>query len=222
MRPLSHADEAAEKEAEKSASMEIQLNRGTVSRKVNWAHKHFEQTLPVGVVFNEDEMIDVIGLTKGKGFKGVTSRWHTNKLPRKTHKVCARSPVLIWSLASGPSCMGEGFHSKDDKVVKNNGSTPYDTTEKPITPMGDFPHYGEVRNDFLMICGCCMGPKKRMMTLRKSLLTHTKRVALEKIELKFIETSSKFAYRRFQTFSEKAAFLGPLNKDKIKEEEGSV
>merc|ERR1712209_141248 len=31
-------------------------------------------------------IIDIIGVTKGKGFKGVTSRWHTKKLPRKTHK----------------------------------------------------------------------------------------------------------------------------------------
>merc|ERR1712219_86592 len=37
-------------------------------------------------VFAKNEMIDLIGVTKGKGFKGVTSRWHTKKLPRKTHK----------------------------------------------------------------------------------------------------------------------------------------
>ena len=37
-------------------------------------------------MFAKDEMIDVIGVTKGHGFKGVTSRWHTKKLPRKTHE----------------------------------------------------------------------------------------------------------------------------------------
>lgn len=42
--------------------------------------------VPVDSVFAQDEMIDAIGVTKGKGFKGVTSRWHTKKLPRKTHK----------------------------------------------------------------------------------------------------------------------------------------
>jgi hypothetical protein len=51
--------------------------------------------------------------------------------------------------------------------VKNNASTEYDLTEKTITPMGGFPHYGEVNNDFIMIKGCCMGPKKRVITLRK-------------------------------------------------------
>lgn len=53
------------------------------------------------------------------------------------------------------------------QVVKNNAATEYDLTEKSITPMGGFPHYGEVNNDFIMIKGCCMGPKKRVITLRK-------------------------------------------------------
>lgn len=47
---------------------------------------------------------------------------------------------------------------------------------------------------------------------------HTKRVALEKINLKFIDTSSKFGHGRFQTAADKAAFMGQLKKDRIKEE----
>lgn len=53
------------------------------------------------------------------------------------------------------------------QVVKNNASTEYDFTEKTITPMGGFPHYGEVNQDFVMIKGCCAGPKKRVVCLRK-------------------------------------------------------
>lgn len=105
------------------------------------------------------------------------------------------------------------------QVIKNNASTEYDLSEKTITPMGGFPHYGEVNNDFIMIKGCCMGPKKRVITLRKSLLVHTKRVALEKINLKFIDTASKFGHGRFQTAADKAAFMGPLKKNRVKEEE---
>jgi hypothetical protein len=52
------------------------------------------------------------------------------------------------------------------QVVKNNASTEYDLTEKTITPMGGFPHYGEV-NNFVMLKGCVMGPKKRVITMRK-------------------------------------------------------
>lgn len=41
----------------------------------------------------------------------------------------------------------------------------------------------------------------------KSLLVHTSRKSKETIELKFIDTTSKFGYGRFQTAQEKRAFM---------------
>lgn len=83
----------------KAHIMEIQVNGGTIEKKIEWAREHMEKQVcklhfyskiylqvPVTSVFEKDEMIDVIGVTKGKGFAGCTSRWHTKKLPRKTHK----------------------------------------------------------------------------------------------------------------------------------------
>jgi hypothetical protein len=58
--------------------------------------------------------------------------------------------------------------------------------------MGGFPHYGIVMNDFLMLKGSIPGTKKRIITIRKSLMVHTSRRDLEKVQLKFIDTSSKF------------------------------
>jgi len=228
------------KRQKKSHIMEIQLNGGTIGAKVDFARRHLEKPVPVGQVFAQDEMIDVIGVTKGKGYKGVTSRWHTKKLPRKTHKGLRKvacigawhpSRVQFTVARAGQKGyhhrteinkkiyrIGQGIHTKNGKVIKNNASTEHDITEKSITPMGGFPHYGEVHCDFLMVKGCIMGPKKRNITLRKSLITHTKRSALEKINLKFIDTSSKFGHGRFQTHAEKNAFMGPLKKSKVKEE----
>jgi len=216
------------------------LNGGSIAAKVKWAREHMEKSVPISQIFAQNEMIDVIGVTKGKGFKGVTSRWHTKKLPRKTHKGLRKvacigawhpSRVQFTVARAGQKGyhhrteinkkiyrIGQGIHTKDGKVVKNNASTEYDLTEKTITPMGGFPHYGEVNCDYLMLKGCIMGPKKRVITLRKSLLTHTKRTATEQINLKFIDTSSKFGHGRFQTHAEKRAFMGPLKKDKVKEE----
>merc|ERR1711992_97770 len=121
----------------KAHIMEVQLNGGSIADKVNFARDHFEKEVPVGKVFAQDEMIDVIGVTKGHGYKGVTSRWHTKKLHR----------------------MGAGYKMKDGKLVKNNAATEYDIADKSINPMGGFPHYGEVKQDFIMIKGCCIGPK---------------------------------------------------------------
>merc|ERR1712066_40401 len=90
----------------------------------------------------------------------------------------------------------------------NNANTENDLTEKGITPMGGFSHYGVVNEDWVMLKGNVMGPRKRVITLRKSLLPQVSRKATEKIELKFIDTSSKFGHGRFQTNEEKAKFFG--------------
>lgn len=50
--------------------MEIQLNGGSISQKLDWAKKHLEKPIPVKNVFAQDEMIDIIGVTKGRGTKG--------------------------------------------------------------------------------------------------------------------------------------------------------
>ena len=54
----------------KAHIMEIQVNGGTISDKVDWAREHMEKSIPVKDVFSSNEVIDVIGVTKGKGFKG--------------------------------------------------------------------------------------------------------------------------------------------------------
>lgn len=86
-------------------------------------------------------------------------------------------------------------------------------TNPTQTPLGGFPHYGEVKNDFVMVKGSIPGIKKRVMTLRKSMFIHTSRKSLEKVDLKWIDTSSKFGHGQYQTKEEKHAFLGTLKKD---------
>merc|ERR1712078_514561 len=91
--------------------------------------------------------------------------------------------------------------------------------EKGITPMGGFAHFGEITQDWVMVKGTVSGSKKRIITLRKSLLPQVSRKATEKIELKFIDTSSKFGHGRFQTSEEKAKFFGgAVQKKKAKKE----
>jgi large subunit ribosomal protein L3e len=239
IRIICHTQQKLLRRRQKKAHIvEIQLNGGTIADKVDFAREHFEKEVPVKEVFAKNEMVDCIGVTKGKGFKGVTSRWHTKKLPRKTHKglrkvacVGAWHPSRIQFTVARAGQKGyhhrteinkkiydmrDGFHTKDGKLIKNNAATDYDLADKSINPMGGFPHYGEVKQDFIMIKGCCIGPKKRVLTLRKSLLVHTKRQALEDIKLKFIDTSSKFGHGRFQTPQDKHAFMGPLKKHKEK------
>ena len=173
----------------KAHLMEVQVNGGTVAEKLDWARERLEQQVPVSQVFGQDEMIDVIGVTKGKGYKGVTSRWHTKKLSHKTHRglrkvacIGAWHPAWVaFSVARAGQKgyhhrteinkkiykIGQGYLIKDGKLIKNNASTDYDLSDKSINPLGGFVHYGEVTNDFVMLKGCVVGTKKRVLTLRK-------------------------------------------------------
>merc|ERR1712038_1293422 len=69
-----------------SKSKKKAFTKACLKWKDDMGKKEIEKEVPIKQVFAKDEMIDIIGVTKGKGFKGVTSRWHTKKLPRKTHK----------------------------------------------------------------------------------------------------------------------------------------
>ncbi len=109
--------------------------------------------------------------------------------------------VLFFALTQS-NAFSDGYHHRTEinkKIYRiggaeddANASTESDITKKTITPMGGFPHYGVVKNDFLMLKGSIPGTKKRVITLRKSLMVHTSRRDLEKVQLKFIDTSSKF------------------------------
>ena len=54
----------------KAHVMEIQVNGGSIPDKVEWVRDHMEKAIPIKEVFSQDEVIDCIGVTKGKGFKG--------------------------------------------------------------------------------------------------------------------------------------------------------
>merc|ERR1712136_590640 len=171
--------------SKKSHIMEIQVNGGSISDKVDYARSMFEKPINVDSVFAKDEVIDIIGVNKGKGEKGVTSRWHTKKLPRKTHKGLRKVACIgAWHPSRVAFSVarvgqkgyhhrteinkkiyrtGEGFHTKDGKVIQNNASTEQDITEKSINPMGGFPHYGMVKQDFVMLKGSCIGIRKRVL-----------------------------------------------------------
>jgi len=220
----------------KAHIIELQINGGDAAAKVDFARGLFEKQMSVTDVFAQDDNLDCIGVTQGHGRKGVTSRWGTKKLPRKTHRglrkvacIGAWHPSRVsFSVARGGQKgyhhrveinkkiyrLGQGYKTENGVTNMNNGSTATDITVKSVNPVGGFPHYGEVKNDFLMIKGSCMGVRKRPICLRKPLYVHHKRKDLEKIELKFIDTTSKIGHGRFQTLEEKKNYMGPLKKDK--------
>lgn len=209
----------------KAHIMEIQINGGDSAAKVDFAKNLFEKEITIDNIFNQDEQVDVLGVTRGHGFEGVITRWGVTRLPRKTHRglrkvACIGSwhPARVSSTVARAGQNGYFHRTELNKKVYRIGKkgddascqTMADLTKKGITPMGGFVHYGEVNEDWIMLKGGIVGVKKRPLVLRKSMMKHSARKHLEKIDLKFIDTSSKLGHGRFQTAEEKLKFLGPL------------
>jgi large subunit ribosomal protein L3e len=234
IRAICHTQIGKVKIGQKKAHIkEIQINGGTTEAKVDFVTGLFEREVKISEVFEQSEVVDIIGATRGHGFEGVVTRWGCTRLVRKSHRGLRKVACIgTWHPArvqfQVPRSGQNGFHHRTEinkkiyrigKALKddpNGGMTENDLTEKSITPMGGFPHFGIINEDWVMLKGCVMGPRKRVITMRKSLLPQVSRKATEQISLKFIDTSSKFGHGRFQTNEEKAKFFGGAVQKKSK------
>jgi len=213
----------------KANVLEIQVNGGNSGSKVDFGMGLFEKPFTVDSIFKESEMFDAVAVTKGHGYEGVTHRWGTTKLRRKTHKGLRKVACIgAWHPArvgyTVPRAGQHGFHHRTElnkKIYKigksleddkHNATCTGDQTGKEITPLGGFPHYGRVREQYLMVKGTVPGPRKRPLVLRKPLVMPTTRISKETITLKFIDTSSKLGHGKFQTQEEKRKYMGPTKR----------
>merc|ERR1719498_750120 len=236
IRAICHTQVGKVKIGQKKAHLkEIQINGGTTEKKVDFVMGLFEQEVKVDSVFSQDEMIDTIGVSKGRGFEGVVTRWGVTRLVRKSHRglrkvACIGTwhPTRVQFQVPRSGQNGYGHRTEINKKIYRLGTkedcdkcctTEQDLTEKGPTPMGGFIRYGNVTEDWVMLKGTVMGAKKRIITLRKSLLPQESRTAKEEIALKWIDTSSKFGHGRFQTAEEKAKFFGGAVTKKAKKAE---
>lgn len=63
----------------------------------------------------------------------------------------------------------------------------------------------------------CLSCTQEFLLVLQTLRIQTSRDAVEVIDLKFIDTSSKFGHGRFQHPAEKRAFMGLLKKESERE-----
>ncbi len=155
-------------EKKKPDILEIAVGGSDIHSRLEYASKILGNQVKVSEVFTPGMFIDVIGVTKGKGFQGVIKRFGVKELPRwhkhrkGSRKVGARSPAM-GALSEVPQAGQMGFHRRIEynKRILKIGSDP-----KEINPLGGFPHYGLVRSDYLLIHGSLQGTPKRPLVLR--------------------------------------------------------
>lgn len=153
--------------------MEIQVGGGSITDRFEYAKNILGTKISINEIFNTGETIDVIGVTKGKGFQGPVKRWGVRILQRKARKtkrgVASIGPwVPRRVMPQVPRAGQMGFHNRTEY---NKHILLLDDDGEKVNPKGGFKHYGEINNDYILIKGSVMGPSKRLIKLRKAVRT---------------------------------------------------
>jgi large subunit ribosomal protein L3 len=147
---------------------EIKVGGGSIQGQFEYAKGLLGKTVSITDVFKEGHFMDVVAITKGKGFQGPVKRWGIKILPRKSRKtkrgVAAIGP---WKparvLYTVPRSGQMGYHQRTEynKRVLKIG-----IDGKTVTPKGGFLNYGEVKGTYILVDGSIPGPAKRLVRLR--------------------------------------------------------
>lgn len=146
--------------------IEVKISEGEGIK--DYAFNILGKALSISQIFKPGQFIDVIGVTKGKGFQGVVKRFGVKELPRWTkhrkgsRRIGARSPGM-GTISTVPQAGQTGFHRRTELnkrilIIGNEGSK--------ITPVSGFPHYGVIRSEYIVVKGSVQGTPKRPLVLR--------------------------------------------------------
>ena len=171
--------------------MEIRIGGGGMEERLAYAQEILGKELQVTDVYKEGSMVDVVAVTKGKGFQGHVKRWGVKLLHHKNRKhrrmIGTLGPWLSWVRPSVPQAGQTGYHKRTEynKRILRIGEN-----GEEITTNGGFLHYGVVRNAYVVFHGSLPGPVKRLVRMRDA-IRYTKGVKVEKPEITYISTMSK-------------------------------
>jgi large subunit ribosomal protein L3 len=152
----------------KSDLMEIKVDGGSVKEQFEYAKSLLGKTVSITDVFKEGQPVDVVSISKGKGWQGPVKRWGVKLLPPKGRKTKRGIGTLgPWGpprvLYTVPRAGQMGYHQRTeyDKRILKIG---VDGSE--VSPKGGFLRYGLVRGTYIILDGSLPGPAKRLVRLR--------------------------------------------------------
>jgi large subunit ribosomal protein L3 len=155
--------------------------------------------IKISDVFQNGQLIDVSGITRGKGVEGPITRFGVKRKQHKSRKSVRAlgtlgpiSPAVV--MYSVPRQGQRGFHQRTEYnkrilLVSSDVSsqTASLSSKLSINPPGGFKHFGLVTTDYIVFRGSIPGVPKRLVKMRQPIRNTTKKV----IEPKVIEVIAK-------------------------------
>ena len=172
--------------------MELRIGGGVMKERIEYAKGILGKEVTITDFAAEGAIIDVIAITKGKGFQGATKRWGIKLLSHRNSKhrrgignLGPKRPGYVRSTVPLPGQMG--YHQRTElnkKIIKVG------TDGKEVSPKGGFNNYGEVRNTYVLVKGSVPGPTKRLIRFRDGTRVSAK-MDTSAAEVTYISTESK-------------------------------
>lgn len=172
--------------------MEIPVVGGTIDTKLDYAKSLLGKKVDPSQLVKPGEYVDVLGITKGKGFAGPVKRFGIKRKQHKARKtvrevgaIGSRSPAAVTYTV--PRAGQHGFHQRTE--YNHRILMVGDEKENPITPKGGFPHFGVIRGKYIVLKGSLPGPPKRPIIVRLPL--RPKPVSREPPKILLVSTQFK-------------------------------
>jgi large subunit ribosomal protein L3 len=171
--------------------IEVRIGGGTIKDRLTLARDYLGKEIKITDYVKEPgKVVDLIAVTKGKGFQGAIKRWGVKLLVHKNSKHRRQTGTMgpwhpNYVMSTVPLAGQMGFHQRTDlnKTIIKVGEN-----GEEVTPSGGFVRYGKVANPYLLIYGTIPGPAKRMIRIRDATRYHGK---MYKWEINYLSTASK-------------------------------
>ncbi|MBW2998760.1 50S ribosomal protein L3 [Candidatus Woesearchaeota archaeon] len=142
---------------------------GNKDDQFSWVKENFDKEFSVNDIFDENTLVDVHAVTKGKGFQGVVKRFGVRLKAKKSEKgqraVGARSggwtsqAHMMWRV---PQAGKMGYHTRTDY---NKAVMKISDDLESINPQNGYRGYGKVKNSYILLRGSVPGNVKRPVKL---------------------------------------------------------
>ncbi len=166
--------------------MEVGVSGGDTKAQAEYVLGLLGKKVKFADIFKPGMYVDVLGITKGKGFEGPVTRFGVKRKQHKSRKTVRAVGVIgPWHPAAVMYTVARagqmGFHQRTETgkriLMTANAS------EKPITPAGGFMHYGEVRGDYAVVRGSVPGPARRFVMVRLRLRGYARSTPPQLVEV---------------------------------------
>ncbi|MDG6983270.1 MAG: 50S ribosomal protein L3 [Nitrososphaerota archaeon] len=153
----------------KPVVMEVGVSGGELKSQAEFVIGLIGKKVKFTDTFKPGMYVDVLGITKGKGFEGPITRFGVKRKQHKSRKsVRAVAVIGPWHPAAVMYTVARagqmGFHQRTETGKKillvGNASA------NPITPPGGFEHFGSVGGDYAVVRGAVPGPARRLVVVR--------------------------------------------------------